>query len=251
LAAEAKAAKDADSREKKDAQVKWKENQEKKKAPKPGNDNLEGVGEVDVEAVAEAAARRDLTDAAMGKGEGSLFEKKMSKEEKKAAAAEKKAAAAAKRTEKKTAKGAGAAAEDDAEGGEKGPKVSALAAAALAAEGAAAGVRDLEAEAENLGIVTTYASSSKKLHANTRDINVASVSVQFHGKYLIEDTDVVLNYGNRCARATHTHKKCLSVCVCVRGVCVCVCVCVGGGLCRGLWVGGSSIKGALFGMVIF
>jgi len=176
LAAEAKAAKDAVAREKKDAQVKWKENQEKKKTPKPGNDNLEGVGEVDTEAIAELAAKRDLTDAAMGKGEGALFEKKMTKEEKKAAAAEKKAAAAAKRNEKKKG-GAAAAAEEE----KKTDKVSALDAAAAAAEGAASGVRDLEAEAESMGIVTTYASSSKKVHSNTRDINVPSVSVQFHG----------------------------------------------------------------------
>ena len=177
LAAEAKAAKDAVAREKKEAQVKWKENQEKKKAPKPGNDNLEGVGEVDTEAIAELAAKRDLTDAAMGKGDAALFEKKMTKEEKKAAAAEKKAAAAAKRNEKKKGGAAAAAAEEE----NKTEKVSALQAAQAAAEGAASGVRDLEAEAESMGIVTTYASSSKKVHSNTRDINVPSVSVQFHG----------------------------------------------------------------------
>lgn len=188
LAAEAKAAKDTDSRAKKDAQVKWKENQEKKKAPKPGDDNLEGVGEEDVAAAAEMAARRDLRDAAMGKGDELLFEKKMTKEEKKAAAAAKRAEKVAGK-DKKPKKGAAAE--------EEGPKLSALEAAAAAAEGASCGKRDLEAEAEHLGIVTTFAASSKKLHANTRDINVPQVSVQFHGKYLIEDTDVVLNYGNR------------------------------------------------------
>jgi ATP-binding cassette subfamily F protein 2 len=35
------------------------------------------------------------------------------------------------------------------------------------------------------------------LHKNTRDINVSGVSVNFHGKPLVEETDLVINYGNR------------------------------------------------------
>ena len=46
-------------------------------------------------------------------------------------------------------------------------------------------------------IVVTYEQKKGQLHANTRDINVSGVSVAFHGKLLIEETDVVINYGNR------------------------------------------------------
>ncbi len=46
-------------------------------------------------------------------------------------------------------------------------------------------------------IVVTYESKAGKLHRNARDINVSGVSVAFHGKNLIEETDIVINYGNR------------------------------------------------------
>jgi len=122
----------------------------------------------------------------MGKGEAQLFEKKLTKEEKKALAAAKKA----ERKANKPAKG-GAAAEE----GDGGSKLSALeqAKAAVAAAESGGGSGDLD----DHHIVTTFASSSKKLHKNTRDINVGSVTVQFHGKALIEDTEITLNYGNR------------------------------------------------------
>jgi ATP-binding cassette subfamily F protein 2 len=35
------------------------------------------------------------------------------------------------------------------------------------------------------------------MHANARDINVSGVTVTFHGKALVEDTEIVINYGNR------------------------------------------------------
>lgn len=46
-------------------------------------------------------------------------------------------------------------------------------------------------------IVVTYEQKRGGLHANTRDINVSGVTVAFHGKPLVEETDVVINYGNR------------------------------------------------------
>lgn len=46
-------------------------------------------------------------------------------------------------------------------------------------------------------IIVTYEQKKGILHANTRDINVTGVSVNFHGKPLLEDTQVVINYGNR------------------------------------------------------
>jgi ATP-binding cassette, subfamily F, member 2 len=147
---------------------------------------LEGVGEEEIDP--EAEARRDLRDAAMGKGEEELYEKKMTKEEKKALAAAKRAEKNAKKEKKK---GKGAEEDDD-----DGPKLSTLEAAKQAAE-ATTEVRDLVEEAARDGIVTTFENTSKKLHRNTRDINVGNVTVLFHGKPLIEDTQIQLNYGNR------------------------------------------------------
>lgn len=46
-------------------------------------------------------------------------------------------------------------------------------------------------------IVVTYEAKKGQMHANTRDIFVSGVTVTFHGKPLIEDTDIQINYGNR------------------------------------------------------
>lgn len=46
-------------------------------------------------------------------------------------------------------------------------------------------------------IVVTYEQKRGGIHANTRDINVSGVTVTFHGRPLIEETDIVINYGNR------------------------------------------------------
>lgn len=46
-------------------------------------------------------------------------------------------------------------------------------------------------------IIVTYEAKKGKLHENTRDINVSGVTVTFHSRPLIEDTEVVINYGNR------------------------------------------------------
>jgi ATP-binding cassette, subfamily F, member 2 len=58
----------------------------------------------------------------------------------------------------------------------------------------------LEAALDNLSeqnIIVNYENKKGIMHANTRDINVSGVTVTFHGKPLIEDTDIVINYGNR------------------------------------------------------
>jgi ATP-binding cassette subfamily F protein 2 len=52
-----------------------------------------------------------------------------------------------------------------------------------------------ELSKQNINVV--YESKKGALHANTRDINVSGVTVTFHGKPLIEDSDIQINYGNR------------------------------------------------------
>jgi ATP-binding cassette subfamily F protein 2 len=46
-------------------------------------------------------------------------------------------------------------------------------------------------------IAVTYEAKRGGQHANARDINVGGVSVTFHGRPLIEETEIVINYGNR------------------------------------------------------
>lgn len=47
------------------------------------------------------------------------------------------------------------------------------------------------------GVVTTFAISSKTAHRNVRDISVENITVLFHGNPLVEEADLMLNYGNR------------------------------------------------------
>lgn len=166
-----------------------------------------GYGAVDTDLLQAS----DVRAAAMGQGEEELFERKLTKEEKKAAA---KAAREAKRKAKeasgggtvsKSASKASLVSMDSTSTGVTEPRSvkSELDMQAFLAE---AMKNDLSPEAKReaalewlaaQNIVVTYESKKGKLHANTRDINVSGVTVAFHGKPLIEDTDIVINYGNR------------------------------------------------------
>ena len=131
------------------------------------------------------------TDAALGKGEELFYEKKLSKEEKKALAK-------AKREAKKKEKGGGKKKVEE----EKKDDDAAGALGQLSISGVDPNSEEGKREAalEELSrqeIVVTYEQKKGKIHANTRDINVSGVSVAFHGKLLVEETDVVINYGNR------------------------------------------------------
>lgn len=145
-----------------------------------------GYGAVD----SDALAARDVRDAALGKGEAELFEKKISKEEKKALAK-------AAREAKKKAKGKGSKANTEDEEDEKVDATKIMDNLVdMDAHEEAAKDAALDKLSED-NIVVTYESKKGALHANTRDINVSGVTVTFHGKPLIEDTQVVINYGNR------------------------------------------------------
>jgi len=145
----------------------------------------------------------DVRDAAMGKGEEELYEKKLSKEEKKAAA---KAAREAKKKAKAAKGGSGmkkstsSATVDTTASSSSDKAGEALAGLSLDNAGADTAVDKADAALEWLSqqnIVVNYEAKKGKLHANTRDINVSGVTVTFHGKPLIEDTQLVINYGNR------------------------------------------------------
>ena len=147
-----------------------------------------GYGATDFESKAQA----DIRAAAMGKGEDELFEKKLSKEEKKAKA---KAAREAKKKAKEKATGSPGKKPDE-EKKDEDVLGDALNALDMSAAKEAKYEDALEwLSNEQIGVI--YEQKKGKLHANTRDINVSGVTVTFHGKPLIEDTDIVINYGNR------------------------------------------------------
>ena len=139
------------------------------------------------------------------KGDDELFEKKLSKEEKKALAKAKRDAK--KKMKKSSSKGSKLDLtkegddEEKKDGGDEQTTKS-LAKMSLSESGIDPNSEEGKREAalEELSqqnIVVTYEQKKGNLHANTRDINVDGVSVAFHGKLLMEETSVVINYGNR------------------------------------------------------
>lgn len=160
-----------------------------------------GYGKADFETM----AAKDVRGAAMGQGEQELFEKKLSKEEKKAAAK-------AAREAKKKKKGLGKSEstndvkefDEEDDDGENPAAESPVAAAAVKAPIVLGANTTTEEKREaaldqlsNDNIIVTYEAKKGTLNPNTRDINVSGVTVTFHGKPLIEETDLVINYGNR------------------------------------------------------
>jgi len=148
----------------------------------------------------QGTMQNDLKASAMGEGEQELFEKKMSKEEKKAAA---KAAREAKKKAKEEKNGDKKGKKEKTEEEEEPPEKKQVDNVKAALQSLDVDeVKDAKREEalEQLSqdnINVTYESKKGALHANTRDINVDGVTVTFHGKSLIEDTSLVINYGNR------------------------------------------------------
>jgi len=145
----------------------------------------------------ESNAAKDVRGAAMGEGEDELFEKKLSKAEKKAAA---KAAREAKRKAKGKEKKPKKVEEKDDEPKKMSPEQALAKIEAIMSDPNSTKEQKREAALEKLSledIVVTYESRKTKMHANARNINVNGVTVTFHGKPLVEETQLVINYGNR------------------------------------------------------
>ena len=155
---------------------------------------------------ADDTTRNDLfSEVAMGGGEEELFERKLTKEEKKARA---KAAREAKRKAKQKDKGNDD--KDDQNGDslqETQAKVSEVLqkvdgedgvlgtdAAALEDDGIDHEAADALAAA---GTICTFATSRKGVDARSRDINVTNLTLQHMGSVLLDETQIVLNHGNR------------------------------------------------------
>lgn len=134
----------------------------------------------------EGTMAKDCRDAALGKGEDELFEKKLSKEEKKALAkAKREAKKKSKPSKKKPSK-------EEEKKSDDGPSLE-FSNMTLKERKRAQALDELSKN----DIVVTYESKATKMHANARDIKVGGVSVAFHGKNLIEETELVINYGRR------------------------------------------------------
>jgi len=152
-----------------------------------------GAG-VDLDALLGA----DTRDAAMGKGEDELFEKKLSKAEKKALQKAKRDAK--KKDKSKKGKGQKAGAdfvEEKKEDDKPSAAMAKMSVSDIDPNSAEAKADALLEELSRQEIVVTYEAKKGKMHANTRDINVSGVSVAFHGRLLIEETTLTINYGNR------------------------------------------------------
>lgn len=141
-----------------------------------------GYGDVDTDRLAAQAVR----GAALGQGEAELFDKKLTKEEKKVRAKE-------ARDAKKKAKDIKKGKDEDDEPEEKKEEVVFL---NMDEHEEKKKEEALDKLSED-NIVVTYTAKKGVLDANTRDINVSGVTVTFHGKPLIEDTEIIINYGNR------------------------------------------------------
>ena len=137
----------------------------------------------------------------MGKGEEELYEKKLTKEEKKALAKAKREAKKKAKAKKNNVKDEGEEKKEDDSTAGMSKSMSKMSMASMDSgvdPNSEEGKREAALEAlSRQEIVVTYEQRKGNLHANTRDINVGGVSVAFHGKTLIEETEVVINYGNR------------------------------------------------------
>jgi ATP-binding cassette subfamily F protein 2 len=138
-----------------------------------------------------------VKDAAMGAGDEQIFEKKLSKEEKKAKA---KAAREAKRKLKKGDTGDDDEEEEEEDTAVKAEKV--LAQMNLNENEEAVDVDDgIDHDTADAlaaaGTICTFAASRKGVDPRSRDINVTNFTLQHMGALLLDETEVVLNHGNR------------------------------------------------------
>ena len=150
----------------------------------------------------EENARPDVTfvksqtaDAAMGKGEDELFERKLTKEEKKAAA---KAAREAKKKAKLKKKGEEVKKDD----GEKS-SINVLDAETLlkTAKLNLDGKESMHNQASDAlaeeGTICTFSTSTKGVDPRSRDINVQNFTMLHKGSVMLDETEIILNHGNR------------------------------------------------------
>jgi ATP-binding cassette subfamily F protein 2 len=154
--------------------------------------------EKDLQTSSADTTKNQATAAGMGGGEEELFDKKLSKEEKKIRAK-------AAREAKKKAKGKKSGASDD-ENEQEEEDAAAKAAevlAAITADGAKLSLEDDGIDFDKAdalaaaGTICTFSASRKGVDARSRDINVQNFSLQHMGSVLLDESQIILNHGNR------------------------------------------------------
>lgn len=139
----------------------------------------------------EMAVADLVNDAAMGGGDDELFERKMTKEEKKALA---KAKREAKRKGKKNKKDGDNAKEEAKSATQVLSQVTENSGNQKSEDGIDHEAADALAAA---GTICTFSSSRKGVDARARDVNVTNFTLQHMGQVLLDESEVVLNHGNR------------------------------------------------------
>jgi ATP-binding cassette, subfamily F, member 2 len=164
-----------------------------KKKEKIALSKLEKELEESANNFSEDLVKKDVREAAMGKGDDELFEKKLSKDEKKARA---KAQREAKKKAKMEAQGLSNLDDD----GEKDQIVDdQVTLEAQMSKNAGEDGIDYE-QADKLaseGTICTFSTSRKGVDARSRDINVQNFTLQHKGAVMLDETEIVLNHGNR------------------------------------------------------
>jgi ABC-type glutathione transport system ATPase component len=152
--------------------------------------------EKDLQTRSDDTTKNVATSAGMGGGEQELFDKKLSKEEKKSRAK-------AAREAKKKAKGKKSDGDDDDDEDDDAAVRAAEILAAVAADGVKASMEDdgIDFEAADAlaqaGTICTFSASRKGVDARSRDINVQNFSLQHMGSVLLDESQIILNHGNR------------------------------------------------------
>ncbi len=144
-----------------------------------------------------------IKDVAMGGGDEKIFEKKLSKEEKKAQAK------ARREAKKKKSGQSGGDDNDDDDDDDDNNKAKISAAQVLEKTKEAIHQADQPAAANDgidhdaadalaaAGTICTFSASRKGVDARARDINVTNFTLQHMGAVLLDETEIVLNHGNR------------------------------------------------------
>lgn len=139
---------------------------------------------------------------ALDDGEEKFFDRKLTKEEKKAQA---KAKREAKKKAKLQEQGVDPDAEDD-KGDAAAPKNAAAILASAKQELEQAGENRAEEDGVDhdaadalaaAGTICTFSRSRKGVDARARDINVSNFTLQHMGAVLLDETEIILNHGNR------------------------------------------------------
>ena len=139
----------------------------------------------------ELFVKDQVSSAAMGGGDDSHYEKKLTKEEKKALAKAKREAKKKAKQQTNSVQGENTSAADLAQQALQSAKEGLLTRKETGVNNAAADL--LAAE----GTICTFSTSRKGVDERSRDINIQNFTLQHKGMVMLDHSEIVLNHGNR------------------------------------------------------